>query len=132
MEKVAAFDITQMELDILELVHTLGNIQRGNTFVKEFLHGKYGSSDEADQQLTVLIDYLVEKRYLFPYFGSTSHQEITGMARGITPKGMNRLQELQHPIRTWVRANWFAVVVASTTATIGFVSLAIDLIVNLA
>ncbi len=133
MEKAAAFDVTQMELDILEAVHTMGSVgylNGSNTPATEILLEKYGS-EEANRQLNVLLAYLIEKRYLFPYFG-TNGKELSGYAQGITPKGVNRLQELQHPIRTWVRANWFAVVVAGITATIGIASMVINLIVNTA
>ena len=127
-----AFDVKQMERDILEAIHTLGNGDIGyfnGSFspASQVLFEKYGNDDD---RLTVVIDYLVEERYLFPLYEDTGKILGGGYARGITPKGYCRLQELQHPIRTWVGANWFAVTVAVITATIGIASVVVNLIIN--
>ena len=89
---------------------------------------KYGSSD-AYEQLVAVIDYLVEKRYLFPYFDKV-RKELRGQAAGLTPEGLKRLQELRHPRWTWVRENWFPLAVAGITAIIGILSVGVDLYLN--
>ena len=116
-----AFDVTRMELDILEAIHTQGDGDIGyfnGSFspASQVLLEKYGNDDD---RLTVVIDYLVEERYLFPLYEATGKILGGGYARGITPKGYRRLQELQHPFRTWVKANAFAVTVAAIMASIG-------------
>ena len=127
-----AFDVTQMERDILEAIHTQGDGDIGYfngsfSLASQVLLAKYGNDDD---RLTVVIDYLVEERYLFPLYEATGKILGGGYARGITPKGYRRLQELQHPIRTWVDANWFAVFVAGFTAAISIASVVVNLIVN--
>ena len=127
-----SFDLKQMERDILETVHTLGRIGVFNSSISpaaESLKDKY-RSDEEQQQVTVLIKYLLEKRYLFPFFGKTG-KELTDNVRGLTPKGFRRLRELQAPRRVWFEENWFPVVVAGIAALIGTVSIVVNLIVNL-
>ena len=126
------FDVKQMERDILEASNTLGAIGYFNgshSTASQVLIEKYGSREE-DRQLTTVLDYLVEERYLFPFCDSKTGEVLNGYARGITPKGYRRLQELQHPIRTWVGANWFAVFVAGVTTAIGVASVVVNLIVN--
>ena len=125
-----ALDVKQMERDILAVVHTQGDIGYFNgsfSPASQVLLEKYRNNDD---RLTVVIDYLVEERYLFPFYEDTGRIMGAGYARGITPKGYRRLQELQYPIRTWVGANWFAVTVAVITATIGIVSMVVNLIIN--
>ena len=37
---------------------------------------------------TVLMKYLVEERYLFPFFDGKTGKELTDYVRGLTPKGL--------------------------------------------
>ena len=135
-----AFDVTRMELDILEAIHTQGDGDIGyfnGSFspASQVLLEKYGNDDD---RLTVVIEplissltdyYLVEERYLFLLYEATGKILGGGYARGITPKGYRRLQELQHPFRTWVKANAFAVTVAAIMASIGIGTMVTNIIV---
>ena len=116
----------RMERDILEAVYDIGRVgffNGSHSPASKVLNEKY-SMDSAQQQLTVLLNYLVEERYLYPYFDAKSGKERRdGYARGITPKGINRLRELQCPVGTWFRANWFGVAVAAISALIGIASI---------
>ena len=121
-----------MERDILEAVYDFGEI-RPETRASQVLADKYPL--EADNnapriQVTVMLNYLLEERLLFPYF-SRGEELRDGYARGITPKGLDRLQRLRHPVRTWIGENWFPVMVAGTTALIGIFSIVVNLIVGL-
>ncbi len=132
MDIIASFNIQQMERDILEAAHTLGSITYfagSPTPALKVLIEKY-SLEEDIEQLTVVVSHLLEERYLFPYFDIKGYEQRID-ARGITPKGYRRLQELRHPIRSWVGANWFAVAVAAITAIIGISSVVTNLVVNL-
>ena len=113
-----AFDAKQMERDILEAVNTHGIIVEGNKELPavRVLTDKYSSREEG-QRLTAVLRYLVEERYLFPLT-----PERIDSTMGITPKGFLRLQAIQHPIPTWLGANWFPAVVAFITAGIGIAS----------
>ena len=122
-----------MERDILEAVYEFGEI-RPETRASQVLADKYLSeagNNSSRIQVTVMLNYLVEERFLFPYISSSSGEERRDrFARGITPKGLDRLQRLRHPVRTWIGENWFPVVVAGITATIGIVSIVVDLIAS--
>ena len=47
---------------------------------------------------------------------------------GITPTGVHRLQELQHPVRTWCQRNWFPLVVAVITAVVSIAGIVTDVL----
>ena len=128
---MAAGNKETMERDILEAVYDFGEISPG-TPASQTLEDKY-SLDTGDDspliQVTVMLNYLLEERFLFPYISGQSGEELRdGFARGITPKGLDRLQRLRHPVRTWIGENWFPVVVAGITATIGIASIVVNLI----
>ena len=130
---MAAGNKETMERDILEAVYELGEIRHG-TRASQALADKY-SLDAGDNspliQVTAMLNYLVEERFLFPYFSSSSGEELRdGFARGITPKGLDRLKRLRHPVRTWIGENWFPLAVAVTTATIGILSIVVNLIAS--
>ena len=84
-------------------------------------------ADDTQQHLTAVINYLLEERFLYPYFDSSGKELRDRYARGLTPKGLRRLRELRHPVLTWVGANWFGVVVAGITASIGVASIIVNL-----
>ena len=131
MGENVTLDVKRIELDILEAAHTGGRIGYFNgdcSPATKALNEKY-STLEDQQQLTVVMAFLTEERYTFPIF-DTSGKLQHGYIRGITPKGQDRLQELKHPIRTWAKANWFAVVVAFTSASIGVASVIANVIVK--
>ena len=116
-----AFDVKQMELDILETVHTRGNIgfiHKPDTPASKFHHEKYPSL-EARRQLVAVTEFLIEERYLLHFSAPNKDGDTAGPIRGLTPKGYKRLKELQHKWKTWFCKNWFPVAVAFTTAVIG-------------
>ena len=123
-----SFDVEQMERDILEVAYTFGDTSSDEA--TEAIRKKCGSTPEAIGQVTVVLEWLVEERYLFPFIDSRTGRVLPAEARGITPKGYRRLRELQHPIRTWIRANWFGVLVLGVTASISVASMVVNLIVN--
>ena len=107
----------EIELDILKAVHELGPIRPTSPTklpAVQRLDSKY-KSDREQQQVTVVINCLLEERLLFPYFSVGKEQ--SNMVRGITPKGLERLERLQHPRRTWMKENWFALVIALITGS---------------
>ena len=113
----------RMELDVLAAAFELGPIFPGTPAALS-LANAYPGEQEA---LTVIADYLMEGRFLFPMFNLTNGTEIrNGRARGITPKGMDRLRRLRRPVRTWIGDSWFPVVVAATTASLGIISIVVN------
>ena len=52
------------------------------------------------------------------------------MHGGITPKGAKRFRELQAPLWTWFKENWFPAIVAGITASIGVGSIVVDATCN--
>ena len=127
-------DVNEVERDILEAAYTLGRIGYfggSHSPASQSLFEKYDKEDDdVSQSLTVVLNWLIEERYLFPFFDANTGKELSLYARGITPKGYRRLQELRHPVRTWIRANWFGVLVLCATVLIGVGSMAVSLIVN--
>ena len=126
-------NMRRMEREVLEAVYELGRITFDSPATKS-LTEKYpdkGGYDNPVQHLTVMVNYLLEERFLFPYFSSAGEEQRQGDARGLTPKGFERLQQLRHPIRTWLGANWFPVVVAVTTAAVSVASMVITVLTKL-
>ena len=116
-----------MELDILAAAFELGSIFPG-TPANQSLVEAYPDEEE---RLTVFADYLIEERFLFPLFDPTTGGEVrNGRARGITPKGIDRLRRLRNPVRTWIGENWFPVIVAAITASIGIGSIIVNVVVQ--
>ena len=113
-------DLAQMEHDILRAVHTLGPII-GESPARKELIDKYTADNEMAQQITAVLEYLVDERYLMPFPPPASGPNFS--IRGITPKGIRRLEKLEHPVRTWVYANWFPVAVAAITTAVGIASI---------
>ena len=52
----------------------------------------------------------------------------TNDPRGLTLDGYAYLEQLRHPLREWIKQNWFPVAVAAITAVLGAGSLAIGFI----
>ena len=124
------FDTSRSERDILEAASKFGMIGPfGDDSGLKELTKKYGDDKQTMQRLTVVIQYLLEERYLYPFFSSDG-EELRHHARGITPKGSERLKRMRHPIRTWMGANWFALSVAALTTIISIISVTTNLIVN--
>ena len=123
-------EIQRMERDILEAVCELGpTIPVEGSKSSKALMEKYPSEEYEDQQqFAALLMHLVEERYLFPYFNSQGEESRSPQARGITPKGTERLNRLKYPMRTWIGKNWFPFTVAITTAAIGTASIIVNII----
>ena len=123
-------DASRIERDILEVANQYGMMgPESGKPAHDALTQKYGHDRDMAQRITAVMQYLIEERYLFPLFNSEG-QESHLYARGITPKGSERLKEIRHPIRTWMRKNWFPLAIAALTATISMVSMVISLIIN--
>ena len=146
VERIMAPDLKRMERDILEAAHKYGSIGRlyyadvsaaqlttpaSRAIAKKYLPSRkaYRSTQETYANLVAVIDYLVEKRYLLPYFDK-ERKERSGEAAGLTPEGLRRLQELRCRVRTWVINNWFPAIVAVVTITIGVSSIVVDATCN--
>lgn len=123
-----------MELDILEVVYEkgrLGYFNGAQSEATQALCAMYPSESEQEYMM-VGLQYLLEARYLWPFFEASSKREQRDSARGITPKGIRRMRKLQHPVRTWMRENWFPLAVAAITAGIAVANIVVDIIVNMA
>lgn len=121
--------ITQIERDILEAAES-GSI---SFFDAEDAWDRltllYAYEFHSRERVIAVIDYLVRERYLSPVF-DTEGKILSARARGITPRGHRRLQELRHPVGTWISKNWFALVVAVTTALVGTGSIVVDIVLD--
>ena len=117
-----------VELDILTAARDHGKIgfyNGAHSKASERLIALYPEdSGHADSKLSVCLEFLVESRHLWPIFNASG---VLGQAqaRGITPKGEQRLYELEHPIRAWLRANWFPMWIAFATNIIAISSVVV-------
>ena len=110
------------ELDVLVTVKDYGAIgvfDGRHTKASERLFSLYPVFSIAyEGKVSVIVDALVGSGHLLPVKGNR-HQAY---ARGLTPKGVCRLYELEHPVRAWMKANWFPFVVACVTTCVGVAS----------
>lgn len=121
--------LEEMERDILEVVYDhgwLGYLNSAHTPAARILNAKYPAKQE-QQALVVAFQYLLEERYLFPFFDGKTGKELRDYARGITPKGTDRLRRLRHPRLSWICDNWFPLLVAATSAVIGTTNIVVNL-----
>ena len=112
------------ELDVLVTVKDYGALIGRDTKAVERLFSLYPDDEsvfEYDGIVSVFVDALVDSGHLLPV---TNTQGIRrkGSARGLTPKGVRRLYEVEHPVRAWIKANWFPFVVACVTTCVGVAS----------
>ena len=124
--------VRDMELDILSTVEEYGTIaefiDEGPTSASKALVAKY-ESFALKNELTAVFNYLLEERYLYPYINQqTGKESMDSAARGLTPKGVTRLEQLRHPVRVWLKKNWFAVVIAFTTLAATIASIVMETI----
>ena len=123
-------NLEKLERAILEAVCDKGSIGLENgslTPAAQVLAAKYPSERER-QDLTVALQYLLEERYLWPYFNDKGKEDRTaGHTRGITPRGVDRLRKLRHPQLYWMGENWFPLLVAATGAAIGLTNIVVNL-----
>ena len=127
-----ALDLKQMERDILEEVRDrvkMGSFRGRDPGRWQTLYDKYPSEEEQGQ-VRVLIDHLVEKRYLSHFPGASLGDGADLYIRGITTDGMQRLRELQSPGWTWLKRNGFAVAIAMITAGAALGSIIVDATCN--
>ena len=126
-----------MEKDILEKTYELGEIglvqgppsPATEALVDKYLSDEYGDDRKVNQQIGTTLSYLIEQRYLHPYLNREGKEaKSPPYARGITPKGIERLKELQHPRVCWIRKNWFPLTIAAITALIGTASIIVNAI----
>ena len=102
------------ELDVLVTVKDYGALIGRDTKGVERLFSLY--PDES-----VFVDALVDSGHLLPV-NNTQGIRRQASARGLTPKGVRRLYEVEHPVRAWIKANWFPFVVACVTTCVGVAS----------
>ena len=123
-----AHKVEEMELAILGAVDDKGTLLPfdGGTEAQQVLSAKF-PSDREQQDLEVTVQYLVEQRFLFPAFAD-SGRELSPAAGGITPKGAERLRQLQGPRSYWMGQNWFPLTVAIVTALIGIANTVVTVV----
>ena len=113
------------ELDILVTVKdygAIGYVSGRHAKASERLLSLYSDESlEYDGILSVFIDALVDSGHLLPV-NDVQGNRLQAYARGLTPKGVRRLYEVEHPVRAWMKANWFPLVVACVTTCVGVAS----------
>ena len=102
------------ELDILAAARDYGAIGIFNGSRSKSLRwllSLYSDDDiKFDGIVAVFIDALVDSGHLLPVVDTQGNRQRL-YARGLTPEGVRRLYKLEHPQRTWMKANWFPLLV---------------------
>ena len=120
-------DIKEMELDVLEMAHDCGLLHPDNSKFNTRCDVIKERHDCNDSSILNIIDSLVLNRYLL---GLGEHNSYAlGRARGITPKGYDRLQELKYPTKVWVKKNWFGVFVLGITTVVNITAIVVNALV---
>ena len=111
------------ELDVLVTVKDYGALIGRDTKGVERLFSLYPDESvfEYDGIVNVFVDALVDSGHLLPV-NNTQGIRRQASARGLTPKGVRRLYEVEHPVRAWIKANWFPFVVACVITCVGVAS----------
>ena len=120
--------ISDIELRILETVEEFGEITPASLSSQVLSDVFRSASGEVIpdplERATAVLNYLLEERYLFPYFGSRDGQELrNNVGRGLTPKGAERLFQLKHPVLFWLKHNWFPASIAVSTIALSLASI---------
>ena len=121
-------NVRDIELYILKTVNDFGEVHpdslSSETLMSQFRAREGEVIPDPLEQATAVFNYLLEERYLFPYVSSNTGKELRdNVARGLTPKGYDRLQQLRHPKLYWFRNNWFPTVVAMSTIALSIASI---------
>ena len=111
------------ELDVLVTARDYGALIGRDTKGAERLFSLYPDESvfEHNGIVSVFVDALVDSGHLLPV-NNTQGIRRPVSARGLTPKGVRRLYEVEHPVRAWIKANWFPFVVACVTTCVGVAS----------
>ena len=126
---MAQLSVRQIERDILEAAES-GRISFFDaTEAWDKLTLLYAYESHSRERVIAIMDYLICERYLSPVRDREGNI-LSARAMGVTPRGHRRLQELRHPVGTWIAENWFALAVAVTTALVGIGSIVVDIVLD--
>ena len=123
MHEHDARNVLGVERHVLEaaLDHgQLGFLNGKQSDATEALLARYPKDAYSRWQITQVVNHLVDVQCLTPTF-NTDGERIRPYAGGITPKGYERLRQLQHPQRYWAKSNWFPLFVAASTSLLAVV-----------
>ncbi len=122
-------DVREVERRVLEaaLHHgTIGYLDGKHSDASRSLMAQYPDNRDSTWQITQVIDHLVDVQCMTPMV-NTEGQRLRAYAGGITPKGYERLRQLENPQWYWVKCNWFPLIVAAIT----FSFAAVDILIRL-
>ena len=110
----------QMEKDILRSVRDNGPMWGDNESLAEYakeLCDRY--TEHGGQMVTVIIASMCNDGLLYPITDTEGKFDPANGARGVTLRGLQRLDRLEHRWRYWGQENWFPLAVAFATAGVG-------------
>ena len=81
-----------------------------------------------DAGVTTVLDVLIESGHLWPFRDADTGGIVRTMCRGITPKGIERLDQIRAPRKAWARNNWFALLIALSTIAASIGSLIVNIL----
>ena len=81
-----------------------------------------------NEGITALVDVLLESGHLWRFRDANTGDIVRPMCRGITPKGVERLDQLRTPRKVWARNNWFALLIALSTISTSIGSVIVNIL----
>lgn len=83
--------------------------------------------NDPGQVMTVIVDGLIDDAFARPFL-DTKGNRSPASARGLTAKGYDRLERLEHPVRHWMTENWFPLIVAIVASVTSIGSLIVSIV----
>ncbi len=118
-----AFDVARMERDILEDVLHTSRTDVWNSAKSKMVLDRPHIRGRID----ALVAHLFDDGLLVSASPRNADGNVpTSFISGLTPKGIRRLEEIKYPLRTWLKVNWFPMVVAVLATTVGIASIVSD------
>ena len=117
------FDVARLERDILEdVLHTSRTRYWNSAESKMVLNRPHLRGP-----INAFVAHLFDDGLLVSASPRDADGNVpTSSISGLTPKGVRRLEEIKYPRRTWLKANWFPMVVAIVATTVGIASIVSD------
>ena len=115
-----------MERNILRVIADHGMVIPGSESAKVIreMYPEEGCAhgNAVNLRVTDLLEGMIDDGLLRPSL-NTSGKRTVAMSRGLTTKGWERLDQLERPVRWWIKRQWFPLVVAVVTSLLAVASM---------
>ncbi len=121
--------LERVALDVLRTQPDIGGAQRTSReqyWIIDTIESELGKIEHG-HLTTEFLEGLVDEGFIRPLY---SRDGVRGRGRygGLTPKGIDRLDQLQHPVRYWIQKNWFPFTIAVATLLVALVNVTVTVL----